>query len=221
MNKFIADIESLLLTLPETLYKHKDINNPVKAEIMAKCVLENLSALESIKTITRTSNYNANHKAATADDKRKLDKHEQTRREEWIAKCLKDKKFRSIGQIIDYQTPLKNKQTDGAGKIDLVAYHESKNTVFLLELKNEFNTESLLRCALEIYTYYKQLDHKKFLDDFNIPPDTNIKPTILIFKNGHQHDQHRSEFPNTNKLINALGIKIYTIEPRFEITKEL
>lgn len=67
-----------------------------------------------------------------------------------------------LGKVLDYQTPLKDKQDDKAVKIDIVSYNKDIKTVYLLELKIEDSKETMLRCVLEIYTYLKTLDAINF-----------------------------------------------------------
>ena len=131
--------------------------------------------------------------------------------------------YDDIGEVFDYQTPLKDTNEDkGVGKIDLVSdYYDQDRKIYLLELKREDSTESLLRCALEIFTYSKQIDGAKFLSDFNKPADAQIVPAILIFDGDAQHQEYKLEkSTTTNKLIKELGILVFTIAPKFEITKE-
>jgi hypothetical protein len=188
------------------------------SEIVAGWILSNLVRFDNIAKITRTSSYRVETHNGICDGNEKT-----CREEEWIAKELFGEDFDTIGEVFDYQIPLKDTNEDkGVGKIDLVSYDygDTKN-VYLLELKREDNTESLLRCVLEIYTYWKQLDHEKFIADFCIPSGISIVPAVLIFKDGWQYGQLRNkDFQNTNTLIKALGIKIFTMEPKFKITKE-
>ena len=93
------------------------------------------------------------------------------------------------------------------------------NNVYLLELKREDNTESILRCVLEIYTYYKQLQHNKFLTDFYLSEKSEIIPAILVFRNSKQHCQFMSESKNVKALMKKLGVKIFTIKPTYSITE--
>lgn len=85
------------------------------------------------------------------------------------------KVFDVIGKIIDYQTPLKDIQTDKAGKIDLLAYNENEKTLRILELKKLDSKETMLRCVLEAYTYLKIVDKAKLLKDFGLPKNTKLK----------------------------------------------
>ena len=79
------------------------------------------------------------------------------------------REFQHIGKIIDYQTPLKAKRDDVAGKIDLLSYNSTSNMVYILELKESDSMETMLRCVLEGYTYFRTVNMKKLFDDFLIP----------------------------------------------------
>ena len=82
-----------------------------------------------------------------------------------------------MGNIIDYQVPLKGKQSDKIGKIDLVGYSEQNRRFSLIELKYHpsGSQETLLRCVLELYTYYKFLDKERFKADFIENYPDNLK----------------------------------------------
>ena len=65
-----------------------------------------------------------------------------------------------LGYIFDYQTPLKEARNDSYGKIDLLGYNKDDKCYSVIELKYRpsGSEETLLRCVLEAYTYYKLLD---------------------------------------------------------------
>ena len=141
------------------------------------CKLLNL--FDNIKKITRQSSY----KVDTHDGKH--NNQNSNRLEEIMAiEIFNQKSLNILGKVLDYQTPLKNERDDKAGKIDIVSYNKDIKTVYLLELKKEDNEETMLRCVLEIFTYSKTLDKDKFLEDFNLPKDTKIKASPLVFFNG-------------------------------------
>lgn len=103
--------------------------------------------------------------------------------------CKAGRKYEKIGTILDYQIPLKDKQSDVAGKIDLLAY--DGRVLHILELKKpgiKSNQETMLRCVLEGYTYLRIIDTVKLISDFNekegvnIPLDTPVKASPLTFK---------------------------------------
>ena len=82
-----------------------------------------------------------------------------------------------------------------------------------MELKKEDNEETMLRCVLEIFTYSKTLDKDKFLEDFNLPKDTKIKASPLVFFNGYQY---KEMVEGNNKFLKQLMDKL-DIEPFYII----
>lgn len=86
------------------------------------------------------------------------------RKEEILAKLLFYQcEVDGLGYIFDYQTPLKKTQNDSYGKIDLLGYNTDDKCYSVTELKYRpsGSEETLLRCVLEAYTYYKLLDIKQ------------------------------------------------------------
>lgn len=86
------------------------------------------------------------------------------RKEEILAKLLFYQcEVDGLGYIFDYQTPLKETQDDSYGKIDLLGYNTVDKCYSVIELKYRpsGSEETLLRCVLEAYTYYKLLDIKQ------------------------------------------------------------
>ena len=182
-------------------------------EIIAKWLLNNIELFNDIKMISRENSY----KVDSHDGKIKNQK--SGREEEIIAMKLFDfsqnqgKVFDIIGKIIDYQTPLKDVQTDKAGKIDLLAYNEKENpkTLRILELKKPDSKETMLRCVLEAYTYLKVVDKTKLLKDFALPEDTLIKACPFVFYGKEQYREMQAikdDRGNLGKLIEKLGIEV-------------
>ena len=86
------------------------------------------------------------------------------RKEEILAKLLfYQGNVDGLGYIFDYQTPLKATQNDSYGKIDLLGYNTDDKCYSVIELKYRpsGSEETLLRCVLEAYTYYRLLDIKQ------------------------------------------------------------
>lgn len=199
-----------------TLYKEDFINyrgdtTDIKekyTEVIADWLLNNIDLLYKIKKITRLSSY----KVDTHDGKH--NNQNSNRLEEIMAiEIFNQKSLNILGKVLDYQTPLKNERDDKAGKIDIVSYNKDIKTVYLLELKNEDNEETMLRCVLEIFTYSKTLDKDKFLEDFNLPKDTKIKASPLVFFNGSQYKEMSG---SDNKFLKQLMDKL-DIEPFYII----
>ena len=195
--------EDFLNYISETSDKERDYT-----EIIAGWLLDNIELFNDIKMISRKNSY----KVDSHDGKIKNEK--SGREEEIIAMKLFDfsqnqgKVFDIIGKMIDYQTPLKDIQTDKAGKIDLLAYNENEKTLRILELKKPDSKETMLRCVLEAYTYLKIVDKAKFLKDFGLPENTEIKACPFVFYDGKQHKEMQQNRENLGQLIKELGIEV-------------
>ncbi len=211
-------------------------------EVVADWVLRNIkdfASRENFITIDRDDyNVSDEHKKKVKDApatkhpvKNKDNQPDEDWDEEWIAKFMYNdgnNHYDSVGHIFCCQVPLKkpkgnNKETDtrkesnkGVGNIDMVSY-DGKN-VYLLELKSRTNTtDSLLRAALEVFKYWKHLNHTNFRNsyykDIDMSLTVPIVPAILIFKNSLQHDQLiNPEYKNTQTLIKRFGIKVFLAE---------
>ena len=196
--------------------KTSDKERDYYTEIIAKWLLDNIELFNDIKMISRENSY----KVDSHDGKIKNEKSE--REEEIIAMKLFDfsqnqgKVFDVIGKIIDYQTPLKNVQTDKAGKIDLLAYNEKENpkTLRILELKKIDSKETMLRCVLEAYTYLKVVDKAKLLKDFALPENTKIKACPFVFYGKEQYKEIQEDRKHLKDLIKKLGIEVIYLEEK-------
>ena len=210
-NEILEEIQDM-----GNFYKRKVVNyrgttsdsKEYYTEVVAEWILKNIYLFDYIKPITREKSY----KADSHDGKNK--DNDSNREEEKIAMKLfelsqnQGKVFDIIGKIIDYQTPLKDIQTDKAGKIDLLAYNEEEKILRILELKRPDSKETMLRCVLEAYTYLKVVDKDKLLKDFGLPENTKIKACPFVFYGGEQHQEMQKNKENLGELIKELGIEI-------------
>ena len=216
-NEILEEIQDM-----GNFYKRKVVNyrgttsdsKEYYTEVVAEWILKNIYLFDYIKPITREKSYKV-------DSHDGIIKNEESKREEEkIAMKLFDlsqnqrKVFDVIGKIIDYQTPLKDIQTDRAGKIDLLAYNENKKTLRILELKRPDSKETMLRCVLEAYTYLKIVDRTKLLKDFGLPENTIIKACPFVFYDGEQYQEMQKNKENLGKLIKKLGIEIIYLEEK-------
>ena len=196
--------------------KTSDKERDYYTEIIAKWLLDNIELFNDIKMISRENSY----KVDSHDGKIKNEKSE--REEEIIAMKLFDfsqnqgKVFDIIGKIIDYQTPLKNVQTDDVGKIDLLAYNKKEKILRILELKRPGSKETMLRCVLEAYTYLKILDKTKLLKDFGLTEDTKIKACPFVFYGKEQYREMQQDREHLKDLIEKLGIEVIYLEEKNE-----
>ena len=192
-------------------------------EVVAEWILKNIYLFDHIKPITREKSY----KVDSHDGKNK--DNDSNREEEKIAMKLFDlsqnqgKVFEIIGKIIDYQTPLKDIQTDKAGKIDLLAYNEEEKILRILELKRPDSKETMLRCILEAYTYLKVVDKDKLLKDFGLPKNTKIKACPFVFYDGKQHQEMKDDREKLEELIEKLDIEVIYLKEEngeYSVVKE-
>ena len=219
-NEILEEIQDM-----GNFYKRKVVNyrgttsdsKEYYTEVVAEWILKNIYLFDYIKPITREKSY----KVDSHDGKNK--DNDSNREEEKIAMKLFDlsqnqgKVFDVIEKIIDYQTPLKDIQTDKAGKIDLLAYNENEKTLRILELKKIDSKETMLRCVLEAYTYLKIVDKAKLLKDFGLAENTKIKACPFVFYSGEQHQEMKEikdSRKNLEKLIKKLGIEVIYLEEK-------
>ncbi len=212
------------MTPIENLYKSKCINwvgetsdtKEFYSEVISNELLRNLKEFDKIGKISRTKSYClGNH------HKIEFDCSDSNRNEENFAKRITGLNFKGLGSIIDYQIPLKDSQSDRAGKIDLISYDEKWKILRLIEFKYEDSKETLLRTVLEIFTYFRIIDSDKLIRDYFskqgvIPENIKIVPSILITpesnpcKEFEQMDRGRRQKLKT--LLLALEIDIFVLD---------
>ena len=193
-------------------------------EVISEWLLSKLDLFNNIKQLHRDSDYDCSEKSRKSSTEAS-----SGRPEEKIAKELLEssqngsKEYGILGKFIKHQLPMFDYNQpdcdDSAGKIDLVSYNETENKVYLIELKQITNKiDGLLSAALEIYTYFKQLDKTAFINSFkkNYPTmskNTNFVPVVLVQKDSRQHHEHNeSEFPQLHKLLKKLGIQFFVFD---------
>lgn len=107
----------------------------------------------------RPNHFDTGHNHSENVDMNKL--QISNRKEEILAKLLfYQREVKDLGYIFDYQTPLKKVRSDSYGKIDLLGYNSKDKCYSIIELKYRpsGSDETILRCVLEAYTYYKLFD---------------------------------------------------------------
>ena len=107
------------------------------------------------------------------------------RKEEILEKLLfYQGEVKDLGYIFDYQTPLKAARSDSYGKIDLLGYNTDDKYYSVIELKYRpsGSEETLLRCVLEAYTYYKLLDLKQIKSEVNHAGIKALKEELPKYK---------------------------------------
>lgn len=175
-------------------------------EIIAEWLLEHFNLLEQIPTIRRNSSYRIESHDGIPDTP------DSNREEELLAMAMfSQKTLPIVGRILDYQTPLKSKRTDKAGKIDILSY--DGECVRVLELKKPESEETMLRCVLEGYTYMKTADLAKLLLDFDLSADTAVRACPFVVIDGAQHQEIKEGRPQLQRLMDKLNITpLYYVE---------
>ena len=189
----------------------KDLYSDLIAEWLVERNVKGLF-VEQVKPISRRETYKtADHKPMTPEERDSI--HEQRQEEQWIARSLLHSKFDHVGEIIDYQTPIKDSHDDkGVGKVDLLAYCEDRNVLSVIELKRKRkNDETVLRAILEVCTYYHQLDKEKLKADFGYPSSVSVQQVVLGFTDSFLHQQYRNS-KIIQKLAKELGVKVCLLD---------
>lgn len=130
----------------------------IASTLLSKNLLKTWTDLKPV----RSNHFDTNHSPSEIVDMQKL--QDTNRKEEILAKLLfYQGEVDGLGYIFDYQTPLKATQNDSYGKIDLLGYNADDKCYSVIELKYRpsGSEETLLRCVLEAYTYYRLLDIKQ------------------------------------------------------------
>lgn len=228
------DFNEKLLSNPDVLYTCKYVkgsssmidpnnNQIVATDWIAKRLLET-NLLDKIKPVKMPEGKTY---LVEGHDGKPTTKNETSNRDEercaltlFDSYCYKD---HARLFFADYQTPIcrdskvKNEKVN-IGKVDLLAVSRAEEKIYLMELKYHDNTESLLRCVTEIYTYFKQIDKhrlgKEVGEKFDLMAygEYKVVPAILIFEGSRQHLQLRSGyFKNVQKLMLKLGIECFVI----------
>ena len=132
---------------------------------------------------------------------------------------MKDKDYDFIGKVLDYQTPLKSKRSDEAGKIDLLAI--TGRVLRIIELKIPNSKESLLRCVLEAYTYFRKIHKQHLTEDFKLTGGAIVIPAVLVADGGHQVKEYLRDNSLTVTLMHKLGVEIFTyvVDANNQVTK--
>ena len=197
---------------------------------------ENLTTINNnLSLFTDTKNYNAelrdsyivkSHGKPSATDYQQAKNKVRFRKEEWICKLAYGKTFSEIGEIVDYQVPLKvpkGKQNTGKGKIDLLSYNEETDTAYLLEVKVDTSTESPLKAIMECYTYWQQVNGNKPYDFLGktvikdrISKKTKLKKAIIIFESNERkylYQKMQIHYKELKDLMNKLDVECFIAVP--------
>lgn len=155
--------------------------------------IDRLVSVGSIQTFDRTRRkdkwiYNLHRGAAFFDVKEVAKKASKNiRYEPWFEKLLYRERFVGdvIGEICGCEIPLNETGRESKGRIDLVSVSSNKDVIYLLELKKWGSTEPLIRCLIEVYTYFRSIiptAYKTFCREFTGKETARIILCPLIFE---------------------------------------
>lgn len=94
--------------------------------------------------------------------------------------------------------------------IDMISLSADNKSLFLIEVKDDDSVDSLLKCILQIYTYFKIITPNTLIKDFDLTKyNPQVIPVIAIFKESEAHKQLSDDrFSNVLKLMKKLGVKV-------------
>jgi len=216
--EIIERLEKGIKNMP-TLYKKPYINYKGETkgkaderllyyEVIAEYLLENQveNLLSSIPEKKRTLDYRQRDHFVKSEKKEKI-----------LARGLQKTTFDDIGEILDYEVPLRIDDNDGdVGDIDMLAYDSDKKQYSIIESKLKWNEDSLLHAILQICTYYRQIDKKKLIAEYKKPSDKDIQKVVFIFKDSRQYEDLQSK--KMQKLAKILDVKILVLEAKLAKT---
>ncbi len=181
----------------------KELYTEVVAEFLCERIEEYVSG---IKSISRESPYKTSGHDGKYDPT--SNREEEIIAMQMFVQSRDHGAFPLIGEIVDYQTPLKSTITDDAGKIDLLAF--DGNVLRILELKRPDSKETMLRCVLEGFTYMKTVDCGKLMTDFGYDPACiTVAASPFVRYGGEQHKEMSQQRPHLQELMTLLNSKPY------------
>lgn len=159
-------------------------NNTRYSEVIADALISKgyIKTWIDLKPL-RPNHFDTSHNPSEIVDMTEL--YGSNRKEEILAKLLfYQGEVKGLGYIFDYQTPLKATKNDSYGKIDLLGFNQDDKCYSVIELKYRpsGSEETLLRCILEAYTYYKLLDLKQIKSDVDHAGIKALKKELPKYK---------------------------------------
>ena len=210
-----STVEKHVINRTKQLYQKGCVNysgltidtKEIYTEVISKLILSDIGILtKDIYPVTRERSYKVmSHKCHPYDPDTEC-------KEEVFARSLYEKQLGEL-LMLDYQVPLKDyiaKKHPGLGKIDLLAYDGA--SLVILELKKPDSEETLLRCVLEAYTYFKTMNTVKLAIDFN-HPNIEVRAAVLVFEGSKPYsDWFCSNQPYVKELMKKLGVGLYSLK---------
>lgn len=205
-------IEKIEIHDSNDFYNSKAVNysgytidsNEKITEVIAEYLLRHPEKLEEIEKVYRT-NYFIKREVGMALTG-------STEEEQNLAIYLSNERhcIDDFGKVIAYQVP--RDEENKLGKIDLLSVSETNNKVYIIELKRQNGSDdTLLRCILEIFTYWKQVNATQLQKDYLGHSSGDVVPAVLICENSKQHKEYKKIDEKLEKLIEKLGVEIFIL----------
>lgn len=203
---------------PETFYRTQSkqfdqygvsLEGKPYSEIYAQIILENkiIEKLNDIECVSRKDGYNPNSHSEVKVN------NNTNQIEKTYAKSLLDKHFDGFGLVLGFEIPLQDVGTDVGGDIDLFSYDQENNVAYILEFKEPNADDTLLRCALEAYTYYKRVNHTGLLKSFGLPANCTILPAVLVFDTCQAAKEYNEldKRPYLKRILEMMNVKTFIL----------
>ena len=123
--------------------------------------------------------------------------------------CYNPKQKDSELKPVDFQIPTTNGQKDN---IDFLV--QKDEDFYITEVKTFASRESILRCVLEIETYFEKLNDN-FLKVYEIKSWKNVKKAILIDQTSKAWEQRTQ--PWAKLLLKNFNITVFELKPDFTL----
>lgn len=122
-----------------------------------------------------------------------------------IVKKMIGNSYDFIGKIVDY-----NVRDDlKPNKVDLFTTNDVE--LYCLEIKNPHHKESLLKCALSVYTLFKETDVEMLIEKHHLSEDLVFSPGLVLYPGSVAYKEYQQGPKEVLNLINLLGIEVYLL----------
>ena len=113
-----------------------------------------------------------------------------------------------LGEIIDYEVPLKATNAAEHGDIDLLCL--ASDAIMCVEAKDPRGSTSILKAIVQsfVYTSLAVIRHKTFEEEFKLPTTLPFTPAILIGSQDGLQLQQLSMYSHLSKLVGKLNQKL-------------
>lgn len=209
----------------ESYINHREstANGTYWMEGYAEVICDNFNKLRENITGAEFEHYNKKSYAKLSSERKKvkygvkddISKLSERQLEAKLKDCFTDRNFGSFGKVVFIQAPLENKR--GTSKIDIV--FESEDTMYIGELKKHDSKESVLRAALEAFTYLLLCKgvgffkvEKAFKPIILLPYSDTQEKSVTMFRQVCEINNNRTKYTNICNLFEMMHLKIVLID---------